>query len=421
MTNLDAYIVYAVIFVAAIAYIFSYAMIVRYEKSYFNVLVPVIFFQAPIFFVLEPLNIAMNGLKGSAFAYSYAYACYVVQFSIFALSYRYIKPINSRIINSLADNRVNKDRDYFHIVLLALSCLLMFPILYEYRDLLATPRKIYENTRSGYGIFIFTSSLLNNLAFIVFLFSKRKTFIGSIIFFVVLFVNIYFHGSKGQFITIVMIYFSYITYVLGRKMGGRKFLLNFGVAACFLISLFAAFAAQQGNLIEVVINISNYSDYTRNGNKVIDSDFPPQYGQLILEQNVYSRVPRAIYPEKPKDYGYFILAKTFYPEWFENDTGSPAFGMGGVWADFGIFSILYFFVWAVALGVLFKTLVVKLKKTENMGVFVVVLFFMQVELIPLGGGYLVVEHIFLAILLSLFSSKKIRPMFYKQNRKYGIK
>jgi oligosaccharide repeat unit polymerase len=417
LNNSDTYIVYAVIFIAALFYIFTYAMIVKYEKSYFNVLVPVIFFQVPVYFVLEPLNIALNGLQGSVFAYSYAYACYIVQFCVFAVAYRYVKPIDSRFINSIADFRKNNDVKYFHIFLLSVSCFLMLPILYEYRDMLATPRKIYENTRSGYGIFLFTTALLNNLAFIVFLFNKRKTFFGSIIFFVFLLANIYFHGSKGQFITIVMIYFAYITYVLGRKMGGKKFLVNFGIASAFLVSLFAVFTAKQSNLVEMAVNISSYSDYTRNGNKVIDSDFPLQYGRLVVEQNLYSRLPRVIYPEKPKDFGYFLLAKTFYPEWFENDTGSPAFGMGGVWADFGIFAIVYFFAWAFVLGVIFKTLVVKLKKTANMGIFILVLFFMGIELIPLGAGYLVVEHLFLAIILSLFSSKKMAVQFFQNDKK----
>lgn len=414
LININTYVVYAVIFFSALSYIFSYILIVRYEKSYFNVLVPLAFFQMPIYFVLEPLNIAINGLQGSLFAYTYTYACYVVKIAIFALTYRYIKPINSRFINAIADRRENVDLKYFHVILIFFSYLFMFPIMHEYRDLLATPRNIYENTRTGYGIFLFTSALLNNLSFIAFIFSKKKTFIGSILFIFILFFNIYIHGSKGQFVTILMIYFAYVAYVLNRKMSGGKFLINFGISASLLISLFVIFASQQRNMVEVVVNISNYSDYTRNANMVIDSDFPTQYGKLLIESNLYSRLPRVVYPDKPKDFGYFVLAKTFYPEWFENDSGSPSFGIGGVWADFGIFSIFYFLFWAVFLGVLFKTLVVKLKENTNMGLFILVLFFMGIDLIPLGTGYLVVEHLFLAIIISLLSSRR-KQVFLKSN------
>ncbi|WP_158301064.1 O-antigen polymerase [Janthinobacterium sp. BJB426] len=378
----------------------------KYEKSYFNVLVPLAFFQVPIYFVLEPLNIAINGLQGSLFAYTYIYSCYVVKVVIFALVYRYVRPINSRFINTIADRRENVDLKYLHIILIFISYLFMFPIMYEYRDLLATPRNIYESTRTGYGIFLFTSALLNNLSFIAFIFSKKKTFTGSVLFISILFFNIYIHGSKGQFVTILMIYFAYVAYVLNRKMSGGKFLINFGISASLLISLFVIFASQQRNMVEVVVNISNYSDYTRNANMVIDSDFPTQYGKLLIESNLYSRLPRVVYPDKPKDFGYFLLAKTFYPEWFENDSGSPSFGIGGIWADFGIFSIFYFLFWAILLGVLFKTLAVKLKENSNMGLFILVLFFMGIDLIPLGTGYLVVEHLFLAIIISLISSRR---------------
>lgn len=408
MNDFDTYIICAVIILAALLYVFSYAMISSYEKSYFNILVPALFVQAPIYFVLEPLNLYLNGPRGSLFGYIFVYACYTAGFVFFALGYRFLAPSNWRILQTIVKYRENKESKNLHVVLLIISWGAMFPVLYEYRDLLATPRKIYEATRTGYGIFFFSSAMLNNLAFIAFLFLKRKSFFGSVVFIFLLLVNVYLHGAKGQFIYILMIYFAYNCYVVGKKMNGRKFILSFGGMALLLVSLFTVFAPQRSELVEMAVGISEYSDYSRNGIMVIDSDIPLEFGKMTLDQAVYSRLPRFLYPDKPKDYGVFALAKRFYPEQFENDTGAAAFGVGAIWADFGVFSLLYIILWAVFLGGMTKTFAYNLKESKNMGVFAMLLFLIGIDLMPVGAGYTIVEHFILFLLLAAATTRRVR-------------
>jgi hypothetical protein len=100
-------------------------------------------------------------------------------------------------------------------------------------------------------------------------------------------------------------------------------------------------------------------------------------------------------PDKPKDFGSFKLARTYFPAWFQGDSGSPAFGIGEQYADFGVFAIILICIWSALSGRVIAFLVASLRRRPEPARFVVLLFFSGVNIIPLGSGYLLPETIVL--------------------------
>ena len=132
---------------------------------------------------------------------------------------------------------------------------------------------------------------------------------------------------------------------------------------------------------------------------VIDSHYPLQYGRLTIESNTLGVVPRQLMPGKPKNFGSFALAEEFYPKSFDGDTGSPAFGVGVQYADFGVLSILYLGLMAALKGWLARIFVNRLKLTKHPADFFVVVFLADISVFPVGVGWLLPEALLVAVLL----------------------
>ena len=149
-------------------------------------------------------------------------------------------------------------------------------------------------------------------------------------------------------------------------------------------------------------SISNYSDYTRNAMLVIDSHIPLQYGRLTLESNTISLVPRALMPNKPRNFGSFFLTDQLYPEWFDADT-SPAFGVGVQYADFGALAIVYIVLFALFKGWLTRAFVNRLQSYKHPGDLFVVAFLCDVSVFPIGIGWFLPEALLVAMVLRYLS------------------
>ncbi|HHY1068655.1 TPA: hypothetical protein ACVY43_006180, partial [Klebsiella michiganensis] len=87
-----------------------------------------------------------------------------------------------------------------------------------------------------------------------------------------------------------------------------------------------------------------YADYTRNYALLIDREQSSYWGRLLFESEVFARLPRVIYPDKPLDFGYLILDRKYFPDSFYDNKGVPSFGMGEYFADFGYLSVFFIMV-----------------------------------------------------------------------------
>jgi hypothetical protein len=183
-----------------------------------------------------------------------------------------------------------------------------------------------------------------------------------------------------------------------------------------VLLLFAATISLGENAADALEAISEYSDYTRNAMLVIDSHYPLQYGRFTIESNTFAVVPRQLMPGKPKNFGSLALAEEFYPRWFDEDTGSPAFGVGVQYADFGNLAIIYLALAAALKGWLARVFVNRLKLTKHPADFFMVVFLAEVSVFPVGAGWLLPEALLVALFLRWVSRIGTRKVYRERQQ-----
>jgi hypothetical protein len=369
----------------------------RSQKSYVNALTPVFLIGVPSLYILELLYIYYNGSSATVEAYWFVYLAYALSSVITAFVL-----IRVKVPKILTEYRPPAyDVKYAPYMLLIVSFLLYLPILLEFAQYITNPRNIYYLTRTGYGLNSFASSLASNFAFILILFKKRSCRMERIGFFILCAIQGLLHGSKGQVITIVFIWLLHYVYIQNKRVRIMRFVFASVIFSFVLTGLFYFLSTDPDLAASSLLrNLSGYSDYSRNAMMVIDNDLPPLWGKLNFEDAVYSRIPRVLFPDKPKDFGTFYLAKLYFPEWFAADTGSPAFGVGVVYADFKSASLLYLVITSFVSAWLLKIFISRSERFHDPGDFIMLLFLSGVVLIPLGVGYLLPEHFLLAVVIS---------------------
>jgi len=211
---------------------------------------------------------------------------------------------------------------------------------------------------------------------------------------------IFLHGAKGEVIVFIETVVLYWVYILRRTISFASAIVSIAAVGLAGAISFAVFGGIT-DVGELAVSMSAYSDYTRNAMMVIDDPKGKFYwGRLTIEDEVYSRIPRIVMPNKPKDFGGFKLASIYYSGWFQGDTGSPSFGIGEQYADFGVFAVILISLWSALSGWVVALLIHSLKMRPEPGRFLVLLFFSGVGIIPLGDGYLLPETIVLGAMLT---------------------
>jgi oligosaccharide repeat unit polymerase len=273
---------------------------------------------------------------------------------------------------------------FFSLASLSIGVLIYVPILLQFPEYLLDPRRIYEQTRTGFGPQYYISSILAYLAVILILFTKRSWRVKTVVIAVATWLLL-LHGSKGHVLNVVLLLILFHVYGAGRKVGLGRALIMCSGTALVVVLLFAGTMALGDGPQEMLETISGYSDYTRNAMMVMDEHFPLQYGRLTLETNIYGLIPRVVMPTKPKNFGAFRLDEEFYPEELDADAGAPAFGMGLQYADFGALAIVYLALFGLLRGWLARVFVNRLKATHHPADFFMVAFLADVGVFPVGG------------------------------------
>jgi hypothetical protein len=371
-------------------------LIVWKDRSWINWATPAFFFMVGGRYILQFAYLWIMGAGGSHYAYFFYYATYAMSFLTGALVYVFVKPFKAKpLLNT------TQDVSGWPWILLVLGFLIYLPILIKFRAYLTDPRQIYALTRIGYGLWYFGSATVTTLAFVTFLFKKNKHAWDPLVFYGICGVLAYLHGSKGVILTYALIWILHRVYIRRKAVGVFAATFILFATATLVIGSFALFSTA-GDMLELANSVMGYADYVRNAMLVIDDDQGARYyGRLALENEVYSRIPRALMPDKPKDFGPFLLAKKYAPGSYRAGEGAPAFDLGFQYADFGPLSAVYlcflsgFAAWIVS-SVLFQ-----LRNWPNPGTFIVFLYVAGVGVITAGAAYYLPEALFLAGGLSL--------------------
>ena len=376
----------------------AYVVVSKREGSYVTILTPSFIISVPAYYLLPLVYANWFGTEASPYAHIYVYATLAVESLVFAYFYTRPRTPVLRLPFAYAHNNFG----WLTFAFLAVAVLLYAPVLLQFSDYLLDPRKIYAQTRTGFGVNFYISSSLAYLAVILILFSKRSSAVKAVVVLVSALI-LSLHGSKGQVLSLLFLIILFEIYVKRRKL---KLMPALMVCAGLTLVGAALFAATMvlGSPLEALESISQYSDYTRNAMLVIDSNIPRQFGRLTLESNTVSLIPRVLMPSKPKNFGPMYLDEQFYPEAVDEDAGSPAFGMGLQYADFGALAIVYLAFFAALRGWLAHIFVKRLKLTRHPADFIVVAFLADITLFPIGAGWLLPETIIVAILIRYASS-----------------
>ena len=376
----------------------AYLFVCRREGTYFNIMTPSFIVDIPAFYLLPLAYNSVFGIEGSTYAYTYVYATLATENVIFA--FVYTRPQSRPVRLPFAYGYGNFW--FLSVAFLALAGLLFVPLLLEFREYIFDPRRLYELTRTGAGAGYYLSSTAAYLATVLALFS-RKSGVQKTLVILAAVVVLSLHGSKGQVLSLLLLVVMFEVYVRRRKLKILPALLASLGFAIVLIGMFAATMAL-GDFGEALETLSSYSDYTRNAMLVIDSNLPRQYGRLTWESNVIALVPRALMPDKPKDYGAFYLDQEFYPSKMELDQGVPAFGVGVQYADFGALAIVYLGLFAAFRGWLARVFVGRVRQTRHPADFIVLAFLAGITLLPIGIGWPLPETFLVALGLRFVTS-----------------
>jgi hypothetical protein len=384
----------------------TYVYVSVRERSYLNVLTPTFAILVPANYLLELYHLWLFGPSGSQFAYTLMYACYTATFVAFALGYVKTRVPALRLPFTAREATGSGLASY---LVLAAAVALYWPVLSEFRGDLANPRHIYEQTRSGYGVYFFLSTTLCYVALVLLLFKSRLGRLELALFTLMCLVFLWLHGSKGQMLLVVFILAMYWVYVRAKRLSLVSFALFGAALVCVGAVLFLLTNPALLLDFEDLQGIAGYSDNTRNSMLVIDSDVGPLYGRLSLEEQIYSRMPRPLFPDKKNDFGALYLAEHFFPEAFQRGVGAPAFNFGVELADFGVLALPLLLLESFLGGMLLNMFMKSLRRHQGPGDFIMVLFASGLSMIPLSGGYLLPESLILAIAANIFHSFRLRP------------
>lgn len=384
----------------AAAYIYAS----RQEKTFVNVFTPMFAIMIPTEYLLEIYHVLEFGPQHSPYAFALSYATYAAYTVGLVFAYTVIRMPLLRL--PFDGHSAGRGRLPAYL-LLAGAIALYLPVLIKFRAQITDPREIYQETRVGYGVYFFLSLTLAYLSLIMLLFAKRARRLEVGVFVFVCVVFVWLQGSKGHILGFVFILAMHRVYVAGRRVSFPKFL-----TFAFALALFGAllFLVTTPSLIlnQGINGLAGYSDYTRNGMKVIDSGIGPFYGKLTLQNQLYTRIPRAIDPDKPRDFGDFYLAKHFFPDIYVLHSGAPAFGNGTWFADFGIFALPLQLTAGLLIGMLLKMFKQSTERYRTPGAFVMLLFASGIPLIALGQAFLLPESIVIAVFANALFVLRIR-------------
>jgi len=388
-----------ILILSLIVSLWAYVFVSRKEGSYFNVLTPTFLTAIPAYYLLPLFFSLIFGTDATAYAYAYVYATLAVQNVVFALVYTH--PTKSLIRLPFLYSFNNLAGLAFFFV--AVAVLLYVPVILQFPEYLLDPREIYRHTRTGFGLNYYTSSTFAYLAVVLILFSKRSRLTKGFVILAAAGVLI-LHGSKGQVLALVLLVALYFVYVNRYRLQFLPSLVAVTGLGFFVLALLAATMALGDSPTDALESISTYSDYTRNAMLVIDSHFPVQYGKLTLESQVIGRIPRALMPSKPKNYGALYLDDEFFPQSLDEDAGSPDFGIGVQYADFGILAIVYLSLFEAFRAWMARTFKERLALTRHPADFFLLAFAANIQLIPVGGiGWLLPEALVIALFLRVAS------------------
>lgn len=212
---------------------------------------------------------------------------------------------------------------------------------------LTNPRMFYANSRIGGGVIYYIILPIGLFLYLYYLsiidFSKSRYMIVAV-FIILVFCGIfYIFGQKSKIITLALIFLSIYAFKRQKKDVNIK-IISYGIVLVVgMLFIFSFYFKQQSmDASNILMKLAGYSDYTENFNDLVDNMHGFYFGEINLQDELYSYIPRALWDNKPELFGSLklgLLVPRLY-KWTMAKTGAPSFGpIGSLYADFGIVGI----------------------------------------------------------------------------------
>lgn len=315
------------VFALIIAIILILISIKRYGKIFnpytLEVYIPILFILLPQFLWLLVSPTATTYLYSDLAIITYLVAIFLgTLINIKAIKLKGI--INASIVNT------------FNI---AFYLVLIIPLLFYFSKFsfsFVGIRDFYENiVFSEYASFFELSKYLLYFIIVLRLFRTDKFDIVTLLLSLVLLL----YGSKYALFDLIIILFIY--YEQFRRLSIKKFVAFALIIGALFVSYRYYQTTQENSVFDTALAYFDlYENQTLLIRTIMEGEHDYYYGRIYFSSYL-KYIPRAIWKDKPRAFGFAILNYDFYPS--QAAAGyMPAFGLGSIFADFGFLSILVF-------------------------------------------------------------------------------
>ncbi|WP_443936875.1 hypothetical protein [Pedobacter sp. MW01-1-1] len=175
--------------------------------------------------------------------------------------------------------------------------------------------------------FLFFSVLLFLLEY-----KRFKWWLVILVFFVL------FSGSKFAIFNLLIFFCIYLE--IYKKVKVKTiFLFSIPIALLLIVYHFTQTKDAENPFLAAITYFDIYEKQSFLLEKFNTGKHSLYYGEINYS-SYYKFIPRYFWPEKPYNYGFAILNYDFLPE-FAAANYMPSFGLGSLYADFGIFSVIF--------------------------------------------------------------------------------
>lgn len=303
---------------------------------YFWIKLPIDLFKI----LFGPLFLIENKEDYKYVAIAIAFSCLSDALELFLMFL--IKPLAKKIKVEFSNFKIFhinfKPLGYFFFLLFLLSFYILASTKFGFFNWILNPREGYQLYRSGAGQYWVLSVNFLAISF-AFIMIGKMSLTRRIVFFVFYAICSFILGSKGLMIE-YLIFFLIILWFYKEKH--LKTFLFYGTTITVIGLLFNFFKDLNNFDYNSIFEYFTY--YTNSGmyyREFYNNNITLFNGQIFLS-NIWSLVPRSLYPDKPYVYGQILINEYFFPGAAEL-TNTPAFG-GPItyFADFGILGIFLF-------------------------------------------------------------------------------
>lgn len=323
--------------------------------------------------------------------------------------WRLSRPIGSYIYIDTRSRGFNLTMAFFFLLTLTIFVYLHARFHFAY---ISNPRGLYEVTRQGFGHFYFIMATSMKLCFVMLLFSKFKSPILPLLLFLMALGT----GSKTHAFVLFLILITYKIVFSYKNRIPTRFVLGLSLVAFLLITFLFSMTFHVGEGFSLkdlsLLSTSFMNEGTNNTVLLMDTYKTAfqgfQGGSIFLENNVFTRLPRILFPGKPVIFGSFRLADMYFYEHTSLGVGAKTFGTtGDFYADFGygafaIVLIMGLVFYGLAGIVLAK--IIKMEKPEHCLMhFAILIVLCNVYFIQVPPGNNLPENLLLVLIIGICS------------------